>query len=128
MRGGEVVYVSPAGPTPSSGPNSVNSQVNQQNNQQNTMNHQGGARRGRRGSQARSSRRKYNKKQKGGMTESTACGGSQFANSPDGFGYASPDGCIQVPVVQYGQSLATASVNISATGQANAEFDNKVGQ
>ena len=108
MRGGEVTYVSPPGPTPST---NSSSQITANNSQQNTMNHNGGKR-----------------KQKGGMGSATQCSASSFLNSLDNFGYIAPDKCIQVPVVRHGQELATASVHISATGQANAEFDNKISQ
>jgi hypothetical protein len=97
--------------TPGAGPTSSANQTTQAAHDQNARNNQGGGGRG--------------KKQKGGMSDVAICGGSTFLNSPDGFGYIAPPGCLQVPVVPYGQDLATASVHISATGQANAQFDNR---
>ena len=61
---------------------------------------------------------------RGGMGGVTMCTGA-IVNSLDGYGYLPPVGCIQVPVLanQDAQSLAINSVHVSATGQANAQYD-----
>jgi hypothetical protein len=106
MHGGDVEYTPPPGPTPNTA--SV-SDISKNNHHQNTINHSGGRKR----------------KQKGGMGPAVQCNSSSVLNSADGFGYIPPAGCIQVPVVKHGQELAIASVHISATGQANSEFDSR---
>jgi len=64
---------------------------------------------------------------RGGMGGVTMCTGP-IINSADGYGYLPPAGCIQVPVLANNdaQSLAINSVNISATGQANAQYDQRL--
>jgi len=54
----------------------------------------------------------------------TMCPGA-IINSADGYGYLPPVGCIQVPALANNdaQTLAINSVHVSATGQANAEYD-----
>jgi hypothetical protein len=73
---------------------------------------------------SKSKKQHTSKKQRGGMTASTMCTGA-LLNSADGYGYIPPTGCIQVPVLQNydAQNLATRSVHIMATGQANAQYD-----
>jgi hypothetical protein len=134
MRGGEVEFKPIDGPAPASGPSSAANQTTQDQQNQNNLNHQRGGKK-RRSATRRSTKRRRGRRgtkqrrgirQRGGMSPVSVCGSGSFLNSPDGFGYIPPPGCIQVPVIPYGQELATASVHISATGQANAEFDNRI--
>jgi hypothetical protein len=71
---------------------------------------------------------KLKKKQTGGMGDIKICQTSLF-NSADGWGYVPPVGCMTVPTVQdpMAQQLAINSAHISATGVANAQYDNKYG-
>jgi hypothetical protein len=73
------------------------------------------------GGKGRKNKRK-NKKQHGGIGNVNICGGS-VVNSPDGYSYTPPYGCMAVPVVPNGQDLAISSANISASGQAYAQYD-----
>jgi hypothetical protein len=50
---------------------------------------------------------------------------TSLINSPDGWGYTPPVGCMSIPVLPdaTSQALATVSTHISATGAANGEYD-----
>jgi hypothetical protein len=139
-----------SGPTPSAPPSHVNDDIAAKNSAQNDHAKMGGGRSNRKHGRkskkhsrkskkhgrkskkhskkskkhGRKHSRKSKKTQRGGMADAVMCAGAPI-NSPNGFDYVSPSGCIQVPSVNNSaaQPQAITSSHISYTAQANSQYD-----